>query len=78
MEALLTAHPALWAVVLCVTGAVRLGGAWLAHRTAVCREREHTRRVELATHRTRGADRAAVVGAAAQLAPVRGKQGSRD
>ncbi|WP_052847590.1 hypothetical protein [Streptomyces avicenniae] len=69
MDALLTAHPALWAAVAFVgaaTGALR---AWLAHRTAVRREEEHTRRVELAVSDTAGPDRAAVVRASAQLAP---------
>ncbi|WP_433364372.1 hypothetical protein [Streptosporangium sp. CA-115845] len=70
MEALFAAHPALWTVALIVsalTGALR---GWLAYRTAVRREEEHTRRVELAVRHTEGAHRAAVVRAASHLAPV--------
>ncbi len=70
MEALFAADPALWAVVLIVGALTSALRGWLAYRTAVRREEEHTRRVELAVRHTKGAHRAAVVRAAGHLAPV--------
>jgi hypothetical protein len=70
VAALFTVHPVLWAVVLVVGALAGLARAWLAHLTAVRREEEHTRRVELAVTHTEGAHRAAVVRAAKQLAPT--------
>jgi hypothetical protein len=70
VETLFVTRPDLWAVVLVAGALAGVVRAWLAHRTAVRREEEHTRRVELAVARTEGAQRAAVVRAAGQLAPV--------
>ncbi|MFE4669779.1 hypothetical protein ACFRI7_32835 [Streptomyces sp. NPDC056716] len=69
METLLTAHPALWAATLLAGAVAGVTRAWIAHRTAVRREEEHTRRVELALDDTSGPHRVAVVRAARGLGP---------
>jgi hypothetical protein len=73
VEALFTTHPVPWAVVLIAGPLAGVVRAWLAHRTAVRREEEHTRRVELAVMCTDSLHRAAVVRAAGQLAPANEK-----
>jgi hypothetical protein len=70
VEELVGTHPALWAIVLVVGSLAGVVRSWLAHRTAVRREEEHTQRLKLAVLGTDGAQRAAVVRAAGQLAPV--------
>ncbi|GAA0998524.1 hypothetical protein GCM10009555_097940 [Acrocarpospora macrocephala] len=70
MEAFLSTHPVLWAIVLVVGSLAGVVRSWLAYRIIVRREEEHTRRVALAVMRTNGPHRAAVVRAAGQLAPV--------
>ncbi|WP_158674542.1 hypothetical protein [Streptomyces hoynatensis] len=69
MEKLFLTQQVPWAVTLLAGVLAGVLRAWLAHRTAVRREVEHTRRVELAVRRTSGADRAAVIRAAGHLAP---------
>ncbi|MEU6724780.1 hypothetical protein ABZ917_13820 [Nonomuraea wenchangensis] len=70
METLFAAYPALWVAGLIVAPVAGVVRCWFAYRTAVRREEEHTRRVELAVGCTDGAHRAAVVRAADRLAPV--------
>ncbi|MEU7381723.1 MULTISPECIES: hypothetical protein [unclassified Streptomyces] len=59
--------PVLAVVFVAVTAAAGLLRAWIAHRTAVRAELEHTRRVEIAVDGSVPAHRAAVVRACAEL-----------
>ncbi|QFZ21777.1 hypothetical protein [Saccharothrix syringae] len=61
LTGLVAGNPALYVVLALVGGLLR---QWIAHRTAVRREEEVTRRLEVAVRDTKSAERAAVVRAA--------------
>lgn len=59
--------PALVLALATLTALASLLRAWIRHRTAVRMEEEHTRRVQLAVEGSAKGQRAAVVGACAEL-----------
>jgi hypothetical protein len=67
MSSLVTADP-VWAFALVLVSALTtVARAWIAHRTAVRREWEHTERTRIAVGGSASRHRAAVVRACAEL-----------
>ncbi|OIJ86036.1 hypothetical protein [Streptomyces colonosanans] len=67
MPSIITADPVLALVLVSVSAFATLARAWIAHRTAVRREQEHTERTRIAVGGSASEHRAAVVRACAEL-----------
>lgn len=67
MTQIAAVDPVLAAALMAVVAAAGLLRAWIAHRTAVRTEEEHTRRTRIAVEGSTPAHRAAVVRACAEL-----------
>ncbi|MFE6284566.1 hypothetical protein [Streptomyces sp. NPDC057877] len=67
MPPIAVADPLLAVVLVLVGAGTALARAWIAHRTAVRKEEEHTERTRLAVIGSVSEHRAAVVRACAQL-----------
>ncbi|AZP20377.1 hypothetical protein ACIGMX_07900 [Streptomyces aquilus] len=67
MTPLATLDPVLTVGLALVSALTALARAWIAHRTVVRKEVEHTERTRIAVTDTDSTDRAAVVRASAEL-----------